>query len=215
MKSFLYALGFAVVGAGGGLVANQAIMSPDIGWWVLGGGALLIALVGANDVVSKVCNKVWPHRTDWEYTTDYHSRKQSFPDAVFESGKTKVHWKSVLAQEEGMFYKLDMQKERILSGVYFDHGSSNNVPEEWEIAFLDSFGGYVVSTRDGTKPFVRGKDTILIKELEKPVKAQYIVVTVKKVRTKEGEPEPYEWDIEDIKLRENRLFGRWWRRLIA
>ena len=96
------------------------------------------------------------------------------------------------------------------SGVQFEHGNSNNVPDEWQMSFYSRYKGYVMPNING-KPFIKGQGVILVSELEKPVKARYIRVEVKKPTFEADRLLP--WDIEDIRIRENRI-GKLWRKVI-
>jgi len=164
-------------------------------------------LLGIWILLYEISKKVWPAKSNWTFRTN----DSVFPEAVCVRGG-KVCWQGAEPQKEGMFYELNMQKERVISGLHFDQGSSNSVPAEWEITFFDKIHGYVIPNKDTTKPFVKGKDSIIILELERLVQAQFVRVEIKKARMRNNNT--YDWLIEDIGLRENRLFNRWWRVII-
>lgn len=201
----LIEIGSPIVALGVGLMTENILAHlPWIGLSliIVGGVILLMALVVC------IAKKIWPPVWDWEFQTNY----SKFWESVFNKGKKRIDWASSKPQREGDFYKLNLQKERVISGIWFDHGMTNEVPEEWTITFYNAFGGFAIPNKDTTKPFINGKDTIRIQELERPVKVQYIMVQIKKKRMKDTEA--YYWRIGHITLRENRLLKRYCRKVI-
>lgn len=201
MKHLLYAFGILLIGVGGGLVVEETLIQyPYIGWWVLAAGILLVISVSVYEPIRKA---IAAPILDWEFTTNY----STFPEKVFFEGRRKVFWEGQEPQRDGDFYKLDMRKERVISGVFFDHGSSNKVPKTWQVFFFDGLGAYVSPYRTDRPPHISGQDSILLQRLERSVKAQYILVRITEPRMENGKP--YKWAIESIKMREKRLWGLW------
>lgn len=147
--------------------------------------------------------RLWPRKTSWVFTTNLNTLAQP----VFRNNL--VNWRSDTPME-GTFFKLDIQKERVISGIHFDHGYSSNVPEQWRMSFYNNCHGYVWPHK-GRHPYIQGNNSIMVQELEKPVKARYILIEVKKPRIEANRVLP--WDIVDIKLRENKI-GKFWRKII-
>jgi len=77
---------------------------------------------------------------DWEfvYYSTSISNFSAFPEKVFTEGKREVYFEG-LPQQVGDYYKLDLRKERLISGVHFDHGDSNKCPDEWQMFLYDRF----------------------------------------------------------------------------
>ena len=173
----------------------------------------LAAVFGIAIAIGWLSTKWWPSKLNWEFSTERHAKNSEFQEQVFSKGIQSVNWKSMTPQVEGMFYQLDMKKERVISGVWFNHGLSNNVPEEWELTFLRELGGYANPNKTTKEIFIRGKDSILVQELERPVKVRLIQARIRKPRQRD-DGSNYFWLIGDIVLRENRIFGRWCRRII-
>jgi len=148
--------------------------------------------------------KMWPPKSNWEFSTD----SNSFYQKVF-TNTNRVNWTSGSPQHQGMFYKLDLMKEREITGVHFDHGNTNNVPSEWTMEFRDAMGGTIMPNTNTQILAIRGKDSIRVddKILTKPIKVKNILVTIREPRI-EGN-NIYPWEILDIHLKENRFFGHW------
>lgn len=197
---YLYTIGVLLVGLGGGVLVEQNSAYPYIGWWLLGIGILLVILAAINKPLKQI---IAAPILNWEFTTNYHT----FPEAVFSEGKRRVNWEGLDPQSDGHFYRLDMSKGRVITGVHFDHGSTNEVPKTWQMFFLDELGAYLSPYKSSRPPHISGQDTIIIERLEKPVKVRYIIVRITKPRMENGVP--YKWRIESIYIREKRLCGLW------
>jgi len=191
-------------GAGFGALIEGAEGQPRVSmvWVFFGLAALGVVIVGSNYMF----RKLWPSKLDWEFTTNDSMR----PQKVFKD-RERVYWQSSKPQEDGMYYRLDLRKGRVISGLFFDHGFTNNVPERWTIEFSDEMGFMLLPNKDSTKPLISGTDSIIAKEIENPIKARYIHITITKPRMKDGEA--YHWNIKDIHIQENKL-GPFYRRAI-
>lgn len=198
MSGKMSSLFWALIGGLIGSIIEGLGGTPKV--WISIGFGIAASIIGGCIRISK---KLWPSRANWLFTTN----GSAFPEKVFQNNR--VNWRKDYPSEE-TFFMLDMLKERVISGVQFEHGNSNNVPDEWQMSFYSRYKGYVMPNING-KPFIKGQGVILVSELEKPVKARYIRVEVKKPTFEADRLLP--WDIEDIRIRENRI-GKLWRKVI-
>ena len=115
---FLFGLAF-------GFLGQTLVQTSAFEWLIffsLGGICFVLAILWWTS------GRIWPNRTNWEFITN----DSAFPEKVFKD-RPKVYWKSLGRQNNKMFYELNLQKERVISAIHFDHGCGNNVPKEWSL----------------------------------------------------------------------------------
>lgn len=177
-----------------GVEGSQRVITAS----VFGGIGIIVAFI----ILYK---KLWSDKYSWLYTTEDCEEKKP----VFKGKYNDINWSSNEPQKDGMSFKLDLLKEKLISAVLFDHGdgSKYNPPHKWVMYFLDEEGDpQLLKIRNiEIKPFVNGYKTIQIDRntLIKPVKARYILVKVTEPAEENGQS--LYWNINNIKIRENKF----------
>ena len=119
-------------------------MGATIGALLLWSPVLALAVFAAVTFVLAVIVGVngwrkflWPTTKEWLFIPSDNNQPREIP--------TRLNiWLSIAPQKQGDRFELDMQKERVISGVHFDHGYTDCCPKQWTIQFFDSIGGIVV-----------------------------------------------------------------------
>ena len=199
MKIPLRGIVFVLIRLGSGVML--ANVGYDTGKLILAvGGILVIGTFVYRPLVQIVAAPIG----DWEfiYYSTSLSNFSAFPERVFAEGKREAYFEG-LPQNVGDYYKLDLRKERLISGVHFNHGDSNKCPDEWQMFLYDRFQSLVSPYKQsGHPPHIGGKGSVIVNRFERTAKVQYFLVRITKAS-------PNHWAIESIRIREQRLFGLW------
>jgi hypothetical protein len=146
-------------------------------------------------LLMKLSRNLWPSNLNWQYTTEW----QTYPRNIYDAAGV-IYWRSKTKQTSRMSYRLDMKKDRLVSGFYFDDGDTNNLPEEWRAELRDSKGNM--------EPIENQKTSIKYR-MGRIFKARYIRIVITKPRNDKF------WDIRDIQILESKFFGHFWERVIT
>ncbi len=160
--------------------------------------AILFTVLGFCCLISCIILWWWQKRFPSKDKWEYYSYIPNDDGKVVENGR--IYWSSNKPQCRGMFYCLNLKTERIILGISFHQGHSNNIPEEVEISLLDK------SHKSLFKKL--GTDGHGI-QLETPIKAQYVILDLIKEKMENGKPNF--WNIRDILLTEKQIF---WEKII-
>jgi len=119
----------------------------------------------------------------------------------------RLSWTSPEPQSEGDSYKIDLGKDRVIDGIeFYEKHPSNEFPHKWRLLLLDEWAALVTRPIDGEE----GKRII---EEFAAVKLRAIQVVIRQPMLKE-DGTPYHWRIQNVHLREVKLFHRYYRKRI-
>lgn len=174
--------------------------------------AIIFSVLGVGGYI--VCayiwlsRKLWPGRTQW-VASFRHGSSWVTSEALQKTLAIdyRLGWTSTEPQAKGDAYKLDLGKDRVIDGVefYYLHGWGD-YPAKWHLLLLNKWGALAERPIEGgeAEPVVKGFPPRLVRAIE-------LRIIRPRVRSDGSIPR---WRIEDVRLREVRLWRRWWRREI-
>lgn len=181
----------------------QAIVNPPT--W-LQTVEVLLAVVGLWHLISWPIRSIWPNREKWLAEFRHGNTTIMTLDLQKTLKKDRrLSWRSPEPQAEGDRYKVDFGKPRgrvICEVEFYERNPTNEIPYEWTLQLVNDWGTPV------RKPFRYAGKRIFIQF--EPVRCHGVEVIINKPMTKE-DGTPYHWWIENVYLREVKLFGRWLR----
>lgn len=147
---------------------------------------------------------LWPGMQSWQLESSYLETNIS--------KSFKGEWNSVHPQKKGDEFGLTIRKKkghaRLIDHIRFMQGKFRyNYPLEWAITLSDEKG--IITECDMEK----GTGFVEL-TLDKPRLVSRIAVVIVEPRTSSDVPPADFWAFDEIKIREVRLFGRWWRKEI-
>lgn len=157
-----------------------------------------LAVVGA---IMIVLSKIYPNRDKW--IAEF--RHNSTPISTLELQQTlskdnRLSWTSPEPQQKNDAYKIDLHKSRVIDGIeFYEKCPSNEFPYGWTLLLLNEWGGLV------RRPIQFSGERIVTTFPVTKIRAIQIVISNPMIR---DDGTAYHWRIENVYLREVRLFGR-------
>lgn len=185
---------------------GSILLSPNasICGWVLVG----IGLFGVLCLVAYgFSKKIWPNRDKWiaEFKHDSIMAKGTLDLQQTLNKDWRTSWTSPKPLASGDIYRISLGKHRWVDGIeFYEKQPTNQFPGKWTLLLENEWGGLV------DQP-IQSEGRIVIEFPSRKIYAIAIQVIQPNLN---DDGRPYDWRIENVCLREVKLFHRWLRMLI-